>query len=163
MKRIWDKSTMHNASVLESGTRVFTGKQEKRQWPPGLFTPNREQLTTKTFHKPPQRKTKKQLRSVKYFLDSTESEPLFFWSQQWTCTGGQRRMRERQTCRLKTNRDVKTTRGSSDCIPLSAAVLPTVWRRETERRSGARIELSGWLVGWFAGWVVGGRPCVTTN
>lgn len=65
--------------------------------------------------------------------------------------GKKERKKQEGEMRKQTNRDSKTTWGSSDCMLLSAALLPAVHCLETERHFGARIELSGWLAGRVSG------------
>lgn len=121
----------------------------------------------------------KQLRCAKYVLDSTESEQQPFSysfvdnSNAWTPERErerekkQRRAKDRHAVQKKnthtTNTDIKTTRGSSDWILLSAAALPDVRRAETERRSGAPIEVSGWLAASLGGGLEGGHVSPRIN
>lgn len=120
----------------------------------------------------------KQLRRAKYILDSTESEQQPFsysfvdnsnaWTPEREREGEKTKTGKRQTRSTKknthtTNTDIKTTRGSSDWILLSAAALPDVRRAETERRSGAPIEVSGWLAASLGGGLEGGHVSPRIN
>lgn len=174
---ITDSSTMANASNSQvTEEQEFPPKNKKDPVTAGLTHPLiADKLRQKHFIN--HRRTK-HLRRAKYVLDSSESEQqpfsYSFVDNSNARTPEKEREREREKQRWATDRraersrknpqqtDIKTTRGSSDWILLSAAPLPAVQSATTERRSGASNR-SVWLVGCVVGWRVGGRPCVTKN